>query len=53
MDDYIVVITQNGFMTSKKPEDVLDTDEVMACRGTSKECNDFIHSIKPPRNKNN
>lgn len=49
MDEYVVVITEKGFMTAKKPYEVLDTDEVMACRGSTKECNDFIHSIKPKR----
>jgi hypothetical protein len=40
----IVVITKNGFMTSKEPKDVLGTDTVMY-EGTPKECNNFIHSI--------
>lgn len=40
----IVVITKDGFITSKKPEEVLSTDTVMY-EGTPKECNNFIHSI--------
>jgi hypothetical protein len=39
----VVVITNYGFMTSKKPSDVLDTDEVLF-EGSPQECNDFIHS---------
>ena len=40
----VVVITKDGFMTSKKPNEILDTDEVMF-KGNPKECNNFIHSI--------
>jgi hypothetical protein len=40
----IVVITKDGFMTSKKPDEVLKTDERMF-EGTPEQCNNFIHSI--------
>ena len=49
MGEYVVVITKDGFMTQKKIMDILYSDEVMKCRGTAKECNNFIHSIKPKR----
>mgnify|MGYP003647114217 CR=1 FL=1 len=42
----VVVITKDGFMTHKKPEEVLSTDEVLY-KGNPRECNNFIHSIKP------
>ena len=41
----IVVITKDGFMESKKPNEVLKTDERMF-EGTPKQCNNFIHSIR-------
>ena len=41
----IVVITKDGYMTSKEPSKVLSTDDVMF-KGNNKECNNFIHSIK-------
>lgn len=40
----IVVITKDGFMTSKKPDEVLETDDVLF-KGNPEECNNFIHSI--------
>jgi len=40
----VVVITKDGYMTSKEPSKVLDTDEIMF-NGNPKECNNFIHSI--------
>ena len=40
----VVVITKGGFKTSKKPEEVLSTDDVLY-KGNPKECNNFIHSI--------
>ena len=51
MGEYTVVIEKGGFMTTKKVSEVLETDEVMTCRGTEIECNNFIHGIKPPRTK--
>lgn len=39
----IVVIEKEGFITYKKPKNVLDSDEVIM-EGNYKECNDFIHS---------
>jgi hypothetical protein len=43
MDEYVVVITKDGFITEKKILDVLETDETIDFRGTSLECNNYIH----------
>ncbi len=51
MKEYKVVITKNGFMCTKAVGTILDTDEVLFT-GTPTTCNNFIHSIKPPRNQN-
>jgi len=51
MEDYKVVITNYGFMTTKTPSEVLVTDDVLFT-GTKLACNNFIHSVRIPRNKN-
>lgn len=45
MTNYIVVITKEGFMTAKKPDEVLKSDNVLF-EGSEIECNNFIHSIR-------
>lgn len=38
-----IVITKDGFMTSKEKEDILKTDEVTCQCKSKQDCSDIIH----------
>lgn len=38
-----IVITKDGFMTTKKKEEIIDTDEVTCYCKTIIECSNIIH----------
>ena len=38
-----IVITKDGFMTSKEKEDILKTDEVTCYCKSKQDCSDIIH----------
>ena len=45
-----IVITKSGFMTTKKDNDILPTDEVTCYCSSEQECSNIIHG-KRNRNK--
>jgi len=48
MKEHLVVIENYGFLTVKKPNEVLETDEVTH-KGSALECNNIIHGIQPKK----